>query len=89
MHGSVAQRLERQAYTLVVPGSNPGGPTNNPMPFIIIGIVALLMGAYFLRLGVKEENKEILVGAIALIIAGLVLVVFFGLFYRGLTLMTA
>lgn len=25
--GPVAQWLERQAYTLVVPGSSPGGPT--------------------------------------------------------------
>ena len=27
-HGPIAQRLEQQTHNLLVPGSNPGGPTN-------------------------------------------------------------
>jgi uncharacterized membrane protein YjjP (DUF1212 family) len=59
------------------------------MPFVILGIFTLLVGAFFLRLGVKNEDKEILVGSVALVIAGIVLVIFFGLFYNGLTLLTS
>src|SRR5579864_2885126 len=28
-HGPIAQRLEQQTHNLLVPGSNPGGPTNS------------------------------------------------------------
>ncbi len=59
------------------------------MPFIIIGLITLIAGIYFLRLGQKIESKETMVGAIALIIASLILIIFFGLIYRELTFLTA
>ena len=31
-HGPVAQRLEQQTHNLLVPGSNPGGPTSDEVP---------------------------------------------------------
>ena len=30
--GPVAQRLEQQTHNLLVPGSNPGGPTSDEVP---------------------------------------------------------
>lgn len=58
------------------------------MPFVILGIFTLLVGAFFLRLGIRGEDKEMLVGAVALIIAGIILVIFFGFFYRTLTFLS-
>jgi len=59
------------------------------MPFIILGIIIFIAGGYFVRWGIKHENKEILIGAIALVVAAIILVLIFGLFYRGATLFSA
>jgi hypothetical protein len=56
------------------------------MSFVAIGIITLIAGLIFVRYGMKAESKEILIGAIALIIASLILIVIFGFFYRGITL---
>jgi hypothetical protein len=38
-HGPIAQRLEQQTHNLLVPGSNPGGPTKLTLviPVVYIG----------------------------------------------------
>ena len=53
----------------------------NIMPFLFIGIILLGVGIFFLRKSIREEDKEGVVGVMALIIAAVFLIVFFGLFY--------
>lgn len=51
------------------------------MPFLVLGIILLIVGAIFLRKSVREQDKEGVVGVIALIIAAVIMIMFFGLFY--------
>ena len=51
------------------------------MPFLFLGIVLLGIGIFFLRKAIKEEDQEGIVGIMALIIAAVILILFFGLFY--------
>ncbi|MBI4256886.1 hypothetical protein HY626_02415 [Candidatus Uhrbacteria bacterium] len=51
------------------------------MPFFALGLILLVVGVIFLRKSVKEEDKEGVVGVIALIIAAVIMIMFFGLFY--------
>ncbi len=51
------------------------------MPFLILGVILLIVGTVFLRKSIKEEDKEGVVGVMALIIAAVIMILFFGLFY--------
>lgn len=41
----------------------------------------LIVGIIFLRKSLKEEDKEGVIGVMALIIASVIMILFFGLFY--------
>jgi hypothetical protein len=55
--------------------------TIKTMPFLFIGILLLGIGVFFLRRAIKQEDKEGVVGLTALIIAAVILILFYGLFY--------
>ncbi len=57
------------------------------MPFLFVGLVILIVAGLFLRRSIKSGDKEGAVGMIALLLAGLILTIIFGLFYRGVTLL--
>ncbi|MBU0646282.1 hypothetical protein KJ611_02265 [Patescibacteria group bacterium] len=57
------------------------------MPFLIIGIIILILGIIFYRHAKKSGDSDGVVGSSGLIIAGLILIIIFGFFYRGLTLL--
>ena len=56
------------------------------MSYFMIGVILLIIGIYFLRRAIKEGDREGIVGMTGLIIASLILIIFFGLFYRTLAL---
>ena len=47
------------------------------MPFILLGILMIIMGGYFSYLGKKQEKREMALGALGLIFAGVLLSVVF------------
>ena len=47
------------------------------MPFILLGIIMIIMGGYFSYLGKKQEKREMALGAFGLIVAGVLLSVIF------------
>ncbi|NQV90378.1 hypothetical protein HQ487_03130 [Candidatus Uhrbacteria bacterium] len=51
------------------------------MPFLILGVIMLGIGIVFLRNAIKNEDKEGIIGVTAMIIAAVILIFFFGLFY--------
>ena len=51
------------------------------MSFLAIGVILLIVGIIFLRKSIKEEDKEGVVGVSALIVAAVIMILFFGLFY--------
>jgi len=55
------------------------------MTFLYVGILMCIAGGIFLRRSIKQHDKEGRVGSIGLIMAGVILILFFGLFYRVLT----
>ncbi|NBS41336.1 hypothetical protein EBS80_01610 [bacterium] len=56
------------------------------MPFLFLGVVIFLLGVFMFRLGKKGHNHDFELGSIGLIIGGIILMILYGLFYRGLTL---
>jgi hypothetical protein len=54
------------------------------MSFFLIGVVLLGVAIYFLRDSLKNQNKEGIIGMSAIILAALILIVFFGVFYNYL-----
>jgi hypothetical protein len=54
------------------------------MTYIIIGTILLITAIIFLRLAIKGGDKEGIIGLAALIVAALILIVFFGLVFRAL-----
>lgn len=56
------------------------------MPFLLLGIILLLLGAFMFRLGKKKHSHDFELGSLGLFVAGVVLIILYGLFYRGLTL---
>jgi hypothetical protein len=52
------------------------------MPFLIIGLLCLVLGVYFFRVSHHAHDEEGLVGAIALIIVGVILTFVYGIFYQ-------
>lgn len=55
------------------------------MPFLILGIILLIVGLFLRRMGHHIHDHGIQVGAEHLMYAGIILIVFFGLIYRGVT----
>ncbi|MBI2473153.1 hypothetical protein HYV70_01190 [Candidatus Uhrbacteria bacterium] len=51
------------------------------MPFLFIGVVLLGLGIYFLRKAVKNHDHEGTIGMTALIIAAVIMILFYGMFY--------
>ena len=56
-------------------------PPPNPMSFLVLGFILLIVGVIFLRKSIREQDKEGVVGVMALIIASVIMILFFGLFY--------
>ncbi|KKW32863.1 MAG: hypothetical protein UY76_C0015G0004 [Candidatus Uhrbacteria bacterium GW2011_GWA2_52_8d] len=54
---------------------------SHSMSFLAIGVILLIVGIIFLRKSIKEEDKEGVVGVSALIVAAVIMILFFGLFY--------
>ncbi len=52
------------------------------MPFLFIGVILLVISIIMLRKALKLQNKELIVGLSALIIASVVMILFFGIFYN-------
>lgn len=52
------------------------------MPFIAVGAALLIVSAILLRKAMQNQNKELIIGLNALIIAAVVLILFFGVFYN-------
>lgn len=53
------------------------------MPFLFLGLLVLGIGTYFLREAKKGHDHEGEIGCKALIIAGLILIILHGLFFRS------
>ncbi len=56
------------------------------MPFLLLGIVSLVAGLIFHRLAKKNHDHDGELGSTGLILGGILLIVFFGLYYRVVTL---
>ncbi|MBI4713593.1 hypothetical protein HY771_00145 [Candidatus Uhrbacteria bacterium] len=54
------------------------------MSFIILGLIVLVFGVFFMHRSVKEQDKEGIIGFAAILIAAMMLIIFFGLFFRAL-----
>ncbi|MBI2474947.1 hypothetical protein HYV69_00790 [Candidatus Uhrbacteria bacterium] len=54
------------------------------MSFIILGLIVLVFGVFFMRRSIKTNDKEGIIGFTAILIAAIVLLIFFGLFFRAL-----
>lgn len=52
------------------------------MTYIIFGLLLFIFGAYFLRKSMKEQDKEGVIGFTAILIAAMLMILFFGLFFR-------
>ncbi len=57
------------------------------MSFFFLGTVIFILGIFFLQRSVRQQDREGAIGSIMMIIAGIILIIFFGLLYRGLTLL--
>ncbi len=56
------------------------------MPFLFLGIILIILGIFFFRMGRRTHNHDFELGSVGLLIGGIILIVFYGLFYRTLTL---
>lgn len=52
------------------------------MTYFIIGLCLLIFGIYFFRQASKDKDKEGVIGFTAIIIAAMILILFFGFFYQ-------
>ena len=59
------------------------------MPFLLLGIILFLLGIFMFRLGKKTHNHDFELGSMGLVVGGIILIILYGLFYRGLTLFGA
>ena len=57
------------------------------MPFLILGIIIISFGLFFRFEAKKSSDSEGIIGSTGLIITGIILIIFFGLFYRHLILL--
>ena len=56
------------------------------MPFLALGIVILLLGTYFYTQARRTKDRDGMIGSMGIIVAGIILIVLFGLFYRSVSL---
>ena len=54
------------------------------MPFLFLGLFILFIFLLLLRRAIKRNSREEIVGLFFILLAGLILTLFFGVFYRGL-----
>ena len=59
-----------------------GAKIHIPMTFLILGIIILILGIYFFRRAKKNHDHEGEEGSLGLMMAGIILIVFYGIFYR-------
>jgi len=53
------------------------------MPFLFLGLIILFIFLLKLKIAVKSNSREEIVGLFFILLAGLILTVVFGLFYQG------
>ena len=53
------------------------------MTFFILGLLTVAFAAYFLRRAVRDKDMEGVVGFTAVFLASLILLIFYGLFFRA------
>ena len=51
------------------------------MSFLILGLLLLVVGIYFLRQKLQAQDKFGIIGMTMVIVAAVVLILFYGLFY--------
>jgi hypothetical protein len=56
------------------------------MPFLLLGIISLVSGLIFHKMAKKGHDHDGEVGSTGLILGGIILIVFYGLYYRAMTL---
>jgi hypothetical protein len=56
------------------------------MPFLFLGLLIVIIGGTLFVMAKRSHDHEGEHGALALIMGGVILLFFYGLFYRGLTL---
>ncbi len=52
------------------------------MSFFFIGVMLLLLASYLMRKAIKSGDQEGIVGLSAIIMASVILILFFGLFFQ-------
>ncbi len=50
--------------------------------FLVLGLCLIVIGAFFLRQSIHHHEREGIIGSTTLIVAGLILTILFGVFYR-------
>jgi hypothetical protein len=54
------------------------------MTYFLLGLFLLVFAIYFLRITIRDKDKEGLIGFTAILIVALFLILFFGVFFRVL-----
>ncbi len=67
----------------MVDGSSPSTPTTT-MTYFVLGMLLMIFAVYFLRIAMKEKDKEGVIGFAAILIAAMMLLLFYGLFFQVL-----
>ena len=57
------------------------------MPFLILGIIIFGAGFLLFRDARKRDDSNVAGGAMMLMVAGVILIILYGLFYRFVTVM--
>ena len=52
------------------------------MSYLFIGVGLLIASILFMRMAFRDKDKEGIIGLAAIILAALILIVFFGLFFQ-------
>ncbi len=58
------------------------------MPFLVLGIIVFVIGIYFFIQTKRHHDHEGEEGAMTVMIAGIILIFFYGLFYQLLARLT-
>lgn len=56
------------------------------MPFLFLGIISLVAGIIFNRMAIKSHDSDGQMGSQGLILGGIIMILFFGLYYRAVVL---
>lgn len=52
------------------------------MPFLFLGVILLIVSVVLLRKGLRSQDKEMIIGMEALLIASVIMILLFGIFYN-------